>query len=171
MAELIERQTAIKAAEHAYNEWNLAMAAADGQRQINRCFKMQELCKAVASVFENAPAADVAPVRHGQWISWEDVGNYVPSPNRHECSVCHDTAQVLVNNIELLSNYCPNCGAMMDGDDDAKKWRFEARQLPDVKITLVKRVKYAGDVHSALVALGWDLDTAAAFLDRIPDAK
>ena len=38
------------------------MAAADGQRQINRVFKMQELCKAVASVFENVPAADVAPV-------------------------------------------------------------------------------------------------------------
>lgn len=62
MAELVERQVAIKAAEHAYNEWNLAMAAADGQRQINRVFKMQELCKAVASVFENVPAADVAPV-------------------------------------------------------------------------------------------------------------
>lgn len=55
--------------------------------------------------------------------------------------------------------------------DDAKKWRFEARRLPDRKITLVKRVKYAGDVHSALVALGWDIGTAAAFLDRIPDAK
>ena len=55
--------------------------------------------------------------------------------------------------------------------DGAKKWRFEARRLPDRKITLVKRVKYAGDVHSALVALGWDIDTAAAFLDRIPDAK
>lgn len=55
--------------------------------------------------------------------------------------------------------------------DDAKKWRFEARRLPDRKITLVKRVKYAGDVYSALAALGWDLDTAAAFLDRIPDAK
>lgn len=55
--------------------------------------------------------------------------------------------------------------------DDAKKWRFEARRLPDRKITLVKRVKYTGDVHSALVALGWDIDTAAAFLDRIPDAK
>ena len=55
--------------------------------------------------------------------------------------------------------------------DDAKKWRFEARRLPDRKITLVKRVKYAGDVYSALVALGWDFDTAAAFLDCIPDAK
>lgn len=59
MAELIERQAAVKAAEHAYNEWNLAMAAADGQRQINRVFKMQELCMAVISVFENVPAADL----------------------------------------------------------------------------------------------------------------
>lgn len=63
---------------------------------------------------EDAPAADVAPVRHGRWISWEEAGNPVPSPDRHECSVCHDAAQVLVNGLELLSDYCPNCGAKMD---------------------------------------------------------
>lgn len=66
MSDYISREAALKAAEHAYGEWNLAMAAADGQRQINRCFKMQELCKAVASVFEDAPAADVEPVRYGR---------------------------------------------------------------------------------------------------------
>ena len=55
--------------------------------------------------------------------------------------------------------------------DDAKKWRFEPRRLPDGKITLVKRIKYAGDVHSALLALGWDLDTATSFVNSIPDAK
>ena len=64
---------------------------------------------------KDAPAADVAPVVHGRWISWEKAGNFVPSPDRHECSVCHDAAQVLVNGLELLSDYCPNCGAMMDG--------------------------------------------------------
>lgn len=61
------------------------------------------------------PAADVAPVVHGRWISWEKAGNFVPSPDRHECSVCHDAAQVLVNGFELLSDYCPKCGAKMDG--------------------------------------------------------
>ena len=61
-------------------------------------------------------AADVAPVVHGRRISWEKAGNCVPSPDRHECSVCHDAAQVLVNGFELLSDYCPNCGAKMDGD-------------------------------------------------------
>ena len=59
--------------------------------------------------------ADVAPVVHGRWISWEEAGNFVPSPDRHECSVCHDAAQVLVNGFELLSDYCPNYGAKMDG--------------------------------------------------------
>lgn len=43
----------------------------------------------------------------GRWISWEKANNFVPSPDRHECSVCHDTAQVLVNGLKLLSNYCP----------------------------------------------------------------
>lgn len=65
-------------------------------------------------ILRDLPAADVEPVRHGRWISWEDADNCIPSPNRHECSVCHDAAQVLVNNIELLSNYCPNCGTKMD---------------------------------------------------------
>lgn len=37
-------------------------------------------------------------------------------------------------------------------------------------IKLVKRIKYAGDVHAALMELGWDAETAAAFLDDIPDA-
>ena len=50
---------------------------------------------------------------HGEWITWEEAGNYIASPNRHECSCCHDSAQVLVNEIELLSDFCPNCGADM----------------------------------------------------------
>lgn len=62
--------------------------------------------------------ADVAQVVHGRWISWEEAGNFVPSPDRHECSVCHDAAQVLANGFELLSDYCPNCGAKMDGGAD-----------------------------------------------------
>lgn len=70
--------------------------------------------KTVRKVVKNAPSADVAPVVHGRWISWEEAGNFVPLPDRHECSVCHDAAQALVNGFELLSDYCPNCGAKMD---------------------------------------------------------
>lgn len=38
------------------------------------------------------------------------------------------------------------------------------------EISLIKRVKYAGDIHTALLKLGWDIGTAAAFLEGIPDA-
>ena len=37
-------------------------------------------------------------------------------------------------------------------------------------IELVKRVKYAGDVHKELLEAGWDLETATLFVDSIPDA-
>lgn len=76
------------------------------------------MVKAVIAYIEDIPAADVAPVRHGRWLSWEEADNCVPSASRHECSICHDAAQVLVNEVELLSVYCPNCGAKMDGGDD-----------------------------------------------------
>ena len=52
------------------------------------------------------PAADVAPVRHGRWIMHDDEFGLTC-----ECSVCH---------IETMGdgNYCPNCGAKMDGGAD-----------------------------------------------------
>ena len=65
MADYIERDAAIKVARDSYDVWNLAMAAADNKHEINLVYKRQELCKAVEQVFKIAPAADVAPVRHG----------------------------------------------------------------------------------------------------------
>ena len=45
-----------------------------------------------------APSADVAPVVHGRWLGYE-------------CSVCGVSSEY------GSSNYCPNCGAKMDGGD------------------------------------------------------
>lgn len=95
MAEYITREAALTAVDETYLEYLAVVKAA----------------------VRNIPAADVAPVRHGKWISWEEAANFIPSPHRHECSVCHDAAQVLVNGVELLSDYCPNCGARMDGSE------------------------------------------------------
>lgn len=100
MAEYIERGALDKA---------LTIAAANGKDKDRRTW-----AKAIC-VLHDAPAADVAPGVHGKWISWEEADNFIPSPRRHECSNCHDAAQVLVNGLELLSAYCPNCGAKMDG--------------------------------------------------------
>lgn len=81
------------------------------------CRCSNEYCDKESCPIWKALAADVAPVVHGSWISWEEADNFIPSARRHECSVCHDAAQVLVNGLELLSDYCPNCGAKMDGCD------------------------------------------------------
>ena len=52
-------------------------------------------------------AADVAPVRHGQWI-------YDKKAQRPYCSVCKGYFYGATNS---PMSYCPNCGTKMDGDD------------------------------------------------------
>lgn len=83
-----------------------------GGYEVHRgCRECLRDCKSTVNTLQ---PADVAPVVHGRWISWEQADNFIPSARRHECSACHDAAQVLVNGFELLSDYCPNCGARMD---------------------------------------------------------
>ena len=50
------------------------------------------------------PAADVAPVVHGEWVydRWCEF----------KCSICGHWSNTLPRAQE---NYCPNCGARMDG--------------------------------------------------------
>ena len=62
MGKLINADDIVKVAKHAYHEWCLGMGAAENNRQVNKCYKMQELCKAVQAVAEGAPAVDAVPV-------------------------------------------------------------------------------------------------------------
>ena len=58
------------------------------------------------------PAADVAPVRHGRWI---DKGEYAVCT---ECGGRSGTQYDGVEPIPLMTQFCPNCGAKMDGGAD-----------------------------------------------------
>ena len=60
-------------------------------------------------MFEEIPAADVAPVVHGRWI--ERRVPHAMEGISAKCSVCTKSVQYLGNPL----NYCPNCGAKMDG--------------------------------------------------------
>ena len=55
MARVIDAEKAIEVAQVKYNDWVIAMAAADGRREINLCFKKQELFKAVKAVLACVP--------------------------------------------------------------------------------------------------------------------
>lgn len=68
MARAIDMDKAMEVAQIKYNDWNLAMAAADGQREINLCFKKQELFKAVKAVLECVPT--LTPPN--EWVSVEE---------------------------------------------------------------------------------------------------
>ena len=63
------------------------------------------------------PAADVEPVRHGRWVRTEDDWN---SLTTFQCTVCGEEFCFEIDeDLELLNyNYCPNCGAKMDLEDE-----------------------------------------------------
>ena len=92
MAEYIERET-IKAAMIHYG------------------FKSPDMT-VTEFVEDELPAADVAPVRHGQWIdAYPDIE---PNP-MFMYGICSECG--FEQGISKYLNYCPNCGAKMDGCD------------------------------------------------------
>lgn len=58
----------------------------------------------MVSTIKNRKAADVAPVVHGRWID-----NNIPDSALSECTMCHFDCGA------YTFNYCPMCGAKMDG--------------------------------------------------------
>ena len=65
----------------------------------------------VISDIKGMKAADVAPVRHGRNINAE-------WPSLFECSVCGWSDDDTTTGDTAVYNYCPNCGAKMDGGAD-----------------------------------------------------
>ena len=74
-------------------------------------------CCTAAEFLNNIPDADVAPVRHARW---DDSGRYTfpgggTAVRCTECGCALTVSEYHLNNW----NYCPVCGAKMDGDKDA----------------------------------------------------
>ena len=70
--------------------------------RLEKLFQLQAVTARV--IMEAIPSADVQPVRHGRW------------GNRNECSEC-GFQPWFERDIHTL-NFCPNCGAKMDGEAD-----------------------------------------------------
>ena len=109
MAEYIDRETFLKDIEERY-----CLPCKEAGRNYNGC-----RCRAcwVDDMLDEVgcfqPAADVAPVVHGRWIS--------RNPHGYEwvfvCSNCDYVDGYPFND---RSNYCPNCGAKMDEKENDK---------------------------------------------------
>lgn len=65
----------------------------------------------IIDAFDYLPAADVAPVRHGEWANEETAVT---------CTACgrsYDTDFEIKRNVIMNFKYCPKCGAKMDGGE------------------------------------------------------
>ena len=72
-------------------------------------------------VIDNIPIADVQAVKHGKWgkvtepLGWQDV-------ECASCSICGESyildEEHDFDTTKELFNFCPNCGARMDGDEE-----------------------------------------------------
>lgn len=93
MTEYIELSAAIEAAKHAW---------AKGLEP--------------SQYIEALPAADVAPVVHARWIHsrYEDCSEQFELV---KCSQCNHEAYAMAFYVRG-GNYCPACGAKMDGGDN-----------------------------------------------------
>ena len=64
------------------------------------------------AVVRDFPAADVVPVVHGEWMRYSRT-------LWHYCSVClEDALMSKSTGTEVLSSFCPHCGAKIDLEDD-----------------------------------------------------
>ena len=126
MAEYIEREALRNAVEsidwYSVCRGKLTTGAKSSE---NALYKANDIYAAI----DNAPSADVAPVRRGRW------------DDEHKCTVCRNEAFCKISNIQpdydydweenlvetggyiwdtewLETTYCPHCGAKMDGGAD-----------------------------------------------------
>ena len=76
-----------------------------GNRAFCELFKIDH-CRTTDCEIYHAIKALEAEQPHGHWINERGVIGWT-------CSNCHDH---MVLHVHLNGNYCPNCGAIMDGE-------------------------------------------------------
>lgn len=96
MAEYIEREAAVKIVE----KYSLANGSVLGRHS--------GLADCITSEIAALPAADIAPVVHGRWIQVDST--------KCRCSHC-DIIALIALYPHGDKNFCPNCGAKMDGGE------------------------------------------------------
>ena len=80
------------------------------KRHAKRCPNATWNAFGIEEVFNVCPTVDAVEVVHGRW---EKVSETMPI---YRCSICKER-NLYKNGNNVLSNYCPHCGAKMDLED------------------------------------------------------
>ena len=108
MAEYIEREAFAADIRESYCELKKIFDTLRYERERDICNgELGTFCEILMRIKE-FPAADVAPVVHGYWKIEPPI--VLGGVTWHYCSVCGSTQG------NKWMNYCPNCGARMDGE-------------------------------------------------------
>jgi hypothetical protein len=124
----------LKQSKHGTGEWTIRLIDADATVKLTQIATAKELYEgeltkrlgnsynyhAIAAGYKAAiddmtqaikaaPTIDAVPVVHGRWKS----GGIL-----NECQVCGEIYSLNGGNVWRPWNYCPNCGAKMDGEAD-----------------------------------------------------
>ena len=106
MDEYISRKVAIAYIREQSEECQKAFEELGGESGI-----YADAYNDLAEDFYSIPAADVAPVVHGRWVS-------VAGKRDRICSRClHNEPYKNADDDAEVFEFCPHCGAKMDGGD------------------------------------------------------
>lgn len=113
VAEYMSREAAIAYIREQSEECQKAFEELGGESGI-----YADAYNDLAEDFYSIPTADVAPVVHGLWEKepssfwrWTPSGAVAVARTTYRCGLCGRGTAV-------KSNYCPNCGAKMDGGNE-----------------------------------------------------
>ena len=62
----------------------------------------------IITLIDDVPSADVAPVRHGRWLDFDDTERFTA-----RCNLCNN-----VIDTRFGKHFCPECGADMREEED-----------------------------------------------------
>ena len=105
-------------ADYIDKEAALSLVQPDAPEDEKAAVTIATAKKLVRSIIQRAPAADVAPVRHGRWEPYfEEVEIYNAggfAERKQTGWICGRCKSVESITRHYKTNYCPNCGAKME---------------------------------------------------------
>ena len=77
--------------------------------------QLKKSLEKLVTCIKSQPTADVAEVKHGEWNRHEDFEHCW-----YECSNCGGEPLRSIWGVTCFTEYCPYCGAKMDGGKNGK---------------------------------------------------